>query len=177
MGVAGAGGYRFKQFWNAVTARVRREELAILDRYLAPPQRELFRRLDVADQRHSLDVFYTLRSRGYSDRELLQAALLHDIGKSGVKIRLWQRVALVLIRWLRPGWLEPLAWGDPYSWRYPFYVQLKHSETGAEMAARVGASPGVVALIRDHQQPRSNRRWHTMEDKLMAALQWADGIN
>ena len=33
------------------------------------------------DQRHCFDVYRSLRRQGGSDREVLQAALLHDAGK------------------------------------------------------------------------------------------------
>lgn len=122
-----------------------------------------------SDQRHSLDVFLTLRRAGYEDRALLQAALLHDVGKAAAQLTVWHRVAVVLLGRFAAGWLDRLA-VDGQGWRAPFAAHLRHVQQSAEWAALVGCSPDVVALIRDHHTPSS-------KDKRLAALQWADALN
>jgi len=151
------------------------EERQLVGRYLSPPLQHLFDRLSVADQRHSLDVLYALRAQGYNDRDLMAAALLHDVGKAGTTLHLWQRVAIVLLQATWPALLYDLAWGDPAHWRYAFYLQREHPAMGARLAQENGASPLTVELIRRHQVPL-RQSGGSLEDKFLRALQEADGI-
>ena len=156
-------------------AQVEPEERQLVGRYLSPPLQHLFDRLSVADQRHSLDVLYALRAQGYNDRDLMAAALLHDVGKAGTTLHLWQRVAIVLLQATWPALLDELAWGDPAHWRYAFYLQREHPAMGARLAQEAGASPLTVELIRRHQVPL-RQPGRSLEDKFLRALQEADGI-
>lgn len=129
------------------------------------------------DQRHGLDVFHALRAKQHDDRDLLLAALLHDVGKSEGRLRLWHRVLIVLIEALRPQLLDMLACEDPGSWRYPFFIHQQHPELGATLAQAAGCSPITVELIRRHQEPHINNPPRTYQEELLAALQEADGVN
>ncbi len=116
--------------------------------YLTPAEADLFRRLSPGDQRHSLDVFWRLVRAGQTDRTLLAAALLHDIGKTAGRLRLWHRVAYVLLRRLWPGLLYRLAAPAPSGhWRHSLYILLHHQEIGARLLARTGSAARVVALV------------------------------
>lgn len=164
--------YRVWQFWSAMTAALSEEDEEVLRRNLTPQELARFKRMPLPDQRHSLDVYYTLRRRGYTNPDLLKAALLHDIGKADGNLRIWHRVAIVLVRALWPPALKWLA--VPQGWRYPFYVHYYHPIRGAEMAQELGCSTVTVELIRRHQKELELPPYEGTEE-LLKALQEVDG--
>lgn len=143
--------------------------------YLPAAAVELFQAMPRYDQRHALSVFRTLRQQGHAEPDLLAAALLHDVGKTvprGGGLRLWHRVAVVLMRAFWPGLLERLGRDEPGSWRQAFYVQQHHAALGAELARQAGCSTTTVDMIRRHEDPPERT-----DDPLLAALQAVDGMN
>ncbi len=169
--------YRVRQFLWAAGAWVRSEEVgqAWLGRYLPPQAVPLFQAMPRYDQRHALTVFRTLQQQGHREEDLLAAALLHDVGKSVPRsggLRLWHRVAAVLLRTFWPGVLEDLGEDESTGWRRPFFVQKHHAAIGADLAQQAGCSTTTVDLIRRHESPL-----HSSDDPLLAALQAADSAN
>ena len=145
--------YRAKQLYRALEASIRSQGKFPLEEYLPPEGVQLFRQMSPGDQRHSLEVFWTLSKGGWGTPELLEVALLHDIGKGGGKLRIWHRVAITLLRNFAPALLQRIAQDGPRSWRYPFYLHLKHAERGAALAESIGCSAEVVRLIGEHHTP------------------------
>jgi hypothetical protein len=173
--------YRVRQFLRAVVARVSEEELGQITDILTAASLDLFRSMDVKDQRHGLDVYNTLRRSGQNNPDLLAAALLHDVGKSAAWLSVWQRALIVLLERLAPGMLarvsqsarQPISepagpghgpegireWGDRgvwgregmRAWIRPFAVHAWHPEIGARWAENAGCSPLTVTLIRRHK--------------------------
>jgi hypothetical protein len=138
--------YRVRQFRDHLLARVSAQERAAALAVLPPSAVGVFDAMPVADQRHAIDVFTRLHAGGHDDADLLAAALLHDAGK-GRRVRLWHRVATVLVAALAPGRLERLGSPDPGSWRYPFHLQLHHEALSARAALDAGCGPRVAAFI------------------------------
>ena len=170
--------YRAEQFFQALTAYVHPEELEIVRDYLPPVGVFLFLSMPRQDQRHSLDVLYSLQQNGFDNPDLLAAALLHDVGKAeGGRLRLWHRIIIVLLRATRPDWLVWLGSGTafyPGSWRHPFYIHLNHPARSALLAESVGCSPLTVELIQRHQDPLPPEADRSAIEKLLAAFQIAD---
>lgn len=171
--------YRAKQFFGALTASSDAGDERSIAHVLTPPQHDLFRRMAPNDRRHSIDVYETLRQAGDDDPDLLVAALLHDVGKAAGCIRLWQRTLIVLLQRWAPAMLSWLARGsnpnEPPWWRQGFVINRLHPKVGARWAAEAGCSPTTVVLIRRHQERVETI--HSSEDRLLAALQRADGVN
>ncbi len=143
--------YRLRQFFSALRPRLQRPELTDARNLLGADLFPLFRSMTVRDQRHSLDVLRYLRRQGCQDRDMLAAALLHDIGKGG-NIRMWERIAYVLLNAATPSLLGRVNRG---------LARLRdHAETGGRLAAAAGAGPELVRLIARHEDrkiPQSDR--------------------
>jgi len=117
-----------------------------------------------------------LRRAGNTEADLLAAALLHDVGKSAAQIHSWHHATIVLSKRFAPGLLARLTSGEPRGLRRPFVIHRQHMEIGASWAAQAGCSPLTVSLIRRHQEPL-RRAPQNEEERLLAALQQADGVN
>ncbi len=142
---------------------------------LQPAEIELFGSQDLTGQNHSYRVMKKLRDAGYEDRDLLSAALLHDIGKYYVRPGWWDRPAVVLAQALMPKQASQWANGTLNRWNRPFVVNSNHAEWGATVAEDSGSSEGTIALIRRHQEPILKPV--NEEERLLLLLQWADDIN
>jgi putative nucleotidyltransferase with HDIG domain len=169
--------YRVEQFIRAVAAWVRSTPVdeGMIGRYLPGAAVSLFQTMPRYDQQHALNVLGTLQEMGHEDRDLLAAALLHDVGKTAGQrgaLRLWHRPAVVLMRAFWPGLLDHLGQDRQGSWRRPFFVQSHHAEIGAELARRAGCSPRTAELIRLHEDPLQ-----VTDDPLRTALRLADSVN
>ncbi|HNR96424.1 MAG TPA: HDIG domain-containing protein [Anaerolineae bacterium] len=167
--------YRIKQFLSALHPD---DRLVTVEtgRFLSEEQTQLFQGMPAVERGHAVAVLQTLQRTGPVDLALGQAALLHDIGKTGGRIRLWHRVAVVLLQACWPEALGRLQDADPSSWRYPFYVELHHAELGALMAARAGADDTAVRLIAHHHSMPETQASQAERD-LQARLQAADEAN
>jgi len=138
--------HRVGQFIAHLRARVDPNEEAMAQRLLPTAAAALFTGMPVADRRHGLDVAERLVATGVDDPDVLAAALLHDAGK-GRRVRLWHRVAGVLIEAVSPRALERIASPDPRSWRFPFHLYVHHAAISAELATAAGCTPRVGAFI------------------------------
>jgi len=139
--------HRVEQFLGHVRASVTPSETANARSLLSDAAWPLFADMPVADRRHAVDVLSRLVAAGVDDPDLLAAALLHDAAK-GHRLRLWHRVAGVVLEALAPAQLRRLASSDPQSWRYPFHLYLHHADLSADAAATAGCSARTVAFIR-----------------------------
>jgi putative nucleotidyltransferase with HDIG domain len=169
--------YRVRQFIGAATAWGRSETAneLLAEQYLNFEAFRLFESMPRYDRKHASNVLRTLLERGYTDRDLLAASLLHDVGKTASQrggLRLWHRVAVVMMRAARPSLVERVGQDRPGSWRYPFFVQQHHATIGAELARQACCSQRVVALIQHHEEVGA-----AMDDPMLAALQSADNLN
>lgn len=139
--------HRVEQFIGHLTAHVRPDEAALARRILPERAWPLFAAMPVADRRHGLDVAQRLLVVGHDDPDLLVAALLHDVAK-GERLRLWHRVAGVVLDVVAPRTLARLASPDPRSWRHAFHVYLHHAELSADAARAAGCTERSAAFIR-----------------------------
>lgn len=154
------------QFVAHIRARVDADDVALAHRVLPRAAWDAFDGMPAADRRHGIDVVTRLVDRGVDDADVLVAALLHDVGK-GHRLRLWHRVAVVVLEAVAPALLRRLASPDVRSWRHPFWIHLHHDALSSDVALRAGASARAARLIRG--RPDGAR-----EARLLAALKAAD---
>ncbi len=190
--------YRARQFFRALGASLpplSAAEQAEAHTHLPESAWPLFDAMSRADQRHSLNVLRTVVAVEPESPAIAQAALLHDCAKTEGGIRLWHRVAVVLVKAFWPGAalapalrgsrdsaglargsedsLEPL----PGGWRRLLWVHVLHPQRGAELAAAAGCDPLAVVLIRRHQDEPPSAASDLEVDRMLAVLQAADNDN
>lgn len=170
-------GYRLGQFWRNMTAApLPPEALEVVTAVLTTEELALFHRFSLSDQQHSYRVLCTLQVAGQTDPSLLTAALLHDVGKSRISLKVWERSLAVLLEMMLPQRVKVWGQGKARGWQRPFVVKTQHPAWGAEMVAAAGGDPLAVALIRRHQDELGETA-DSPEDQLLRLLQWADNQN
>ncbi len=145
--------YRVQQFLRTALPAGAPPDPGELAAVLSPEQRKLFAAMAVVDQRHCLRVAQALRDAGHSEPALLQAALLHDCGKSLAHISVWERVAFVLLQRLAPWVVGRIAAPTPGRRSSGLSVLAHHAALGAHLAEQAGCSPAAVALLRGEGDP------------------------
>jgi hypothetical protein len=172
--------YRLRQFWIALKSAPTAGDLAAIEDHLTPDLMALFLRMQPGEQVHSLSIYHQLQSQGETNRDLLVAALLHDVGKSRYPLRVWERVIVVIARRYFPEKVPKWGEGEPMGWRRAFVVAQQHPDWGADMAQEAGTSRVCVDLIRHHQDRLSKNRQpksDTIEGELLLRLQVLDNNN
>ena len=175
--------YRVRQFVNAIRADLSplSEAQAAEVRTILPDGAwRLFGAMPRQDQRHGLEVLYTLEATGEVPRALAQAALLHDCSKHRGRIRLWHRVAVVLVKGFDPGRLDRWREMDAPAtndWRHPFWAYIHHPEHGAQLAAEAGCDPLATTLIRCHGDAPASSELDPLAQSLLLELRAADDDN
>jgi putative nucleotidyltransferase with HDIG domain len=159
--------YRTAQLCAALRAEISSVEQSLVAQILSPAEQYLFAAMPRYDQRHCLDVYYTLCAAGYDDPLLLRAALVHDCGKVDDEGRPMPLMWYLLVTLLKH--IPPLYRMAAISGRGPFravQIYAEHAQRGAQMAQAAGSPPEIVATIRHYHDVAPQGR--------AALLQWAD---
>jgi len=159
--------YRVRQFCQTLCAPLRQADVAYAAEHLSPGLLRLFQKMTQAEQQHGITLSRALEAQGHTAPDLLAAALLHDVGKTRYPPRLWERVLVVLGEHFAPRRAAAWGVGTPRGLRRGFVIRQQHATWGADLAEGAGASPRVVALIRQHHDVPAG-------DRELAALQAAD---
>jgi hypothetical protein len=156
--------YRVRQFVRALSGPVTPPDLEDLGDLLTARQKALFSTMAVVDQNHCLAVARALEASGRTQPDLLQAALMHDIGKSAAHIAVWERVAHVLLLRGAPRVVGRLGSPQHGGLGHGLYVLAHQAALGADLAAQAGCSETTVALIRGAGDPALQRALRQADD-------------
>lgn len=156
---------RGKQFFTRYTARIYADDWKFLSKYLNEKQLKIFLELPLYEQRHSINVAYSiLNTYPNAPKELIIAAIMHDIGKGNTLTPFKKAIAVLLDKFAHKLALK-------LSMRWPFlYIYYNHPVIGAELAQKIGLPGRSVYLIAHH-----NDRHPVDADVIL--LQKADGKN
>ena len=141
---------------QAFVPALARPDDGLARQYLDASEYRLYLRMDPRDRSHCLHVARELlKLQPDADRDLVAAALLHDVGKSLLPFVAWQRV---LVHLQNPKGLpaRPLQPGL----RGARQLKEHHEQLGAELLLAEGVSLAVVSLVRglgeaaSHKHPR-----------------------
>lgn len=168
--------HRLRQGLRAIFALAHPVDYDAVAEILSPPLMHLFHRMRRVEQLHSLRVMRMLQAQGFTDHDLLVAALMHDCGKSRCRFTLPERVIVVLARRLLPAAYTRWSMGEPAGWRRMFVVATQHPKWSAEDMLSAGASMRAARLAERHQDKVESVST-SEEDRHLLALQVADNDN
>lgn len=156
-----AARHRLSQFFHYLGNRaLTPDEQAEVQARLGPQLAALFALMTPGEQAHSLRVLRAMAAQANGQAlpaGVVQAALLHDVGKTRAPVGLLGRVAVVLAGKLLPAQSARWGQGAPHGWRRPFVTAAQHAAWGADLCAEAGADPLAVALVRRHQEKVSRQ--------------------
>lgn len=158
--------YRVKQFFKGLfCASI---DISIAEEYLTPQELRLFLKLPGFEKRHAIDTAVTLMGFDTGSKRdiLIEAALLHDIGKLESGVGLIKKSILVLMNKFFPGFSRRLARGVNM-----FNVYYNHNVIGARILKSIDTGSKVIELV-EHHQP-----WDDFYIEGIDLLKKADSLN
>jgi hypothetical protein len=145
-------------------------------------EQKLWHRMSGPDRRHAVGVAretVRLLSPDTPPREVVAAALLHDVGKVESGLGTFSRVGVTLAamgagrsRVLDWAGSSPSADGQRTSLRARVGMYLTHDRLGAELLQQAGSNELTSKWAREHHLPPA--RW-TVDSRIGGALKEADG--
>ncbi|MFN0147483.1 MAG: hypothetical protein ACKVT1_13300 [Dehalococcoidia bacterium] len=158
--------HRLRQFREA-SLPPSPEDVVLGQDYLEGALRALFEGQHPRDIRHSAATARWLLDRGHSDRDLILAALLHDVAKGAQ--RRGDRVVHVVAGAAGAGALLANQ-RSRFEMRRALHRSLHHAEAGARLLDAAGAPARAAMLTRLHHSPAG-------DDPVLALLIEADAAN
>ena len=148
--------------------------------HLNDGERELWYWMSGADRRHAVRVArdtISLLGADEDRRDVVAAALLHDVGKVEASLGTFARVgvtfsAIVFGRLRLLDWARGTTGSGVSRWRTRIGLYLTHDKLGAELLERAGSKPLTVSWAEEHHL--APEKW-TVDAKIGAALKSADG--
>lgn len=169
---------RIQQGVRALFAFAYPVDYDLAERHLDDAQMALFLKLSRSEQLHAINVLKTLCEQVEAPpKDLIVAALLHDVGKVRMQLMVWQKTLAVLVKAFLPDLNTRLSANEQLSfWRGAFVVRRWHPKWSAELLQTTSASECTVWLARHHQDKPEQWKNHPYYP-LLIQLQSADNAN
>jgi hypothetical protein len=135
--------------------------------HLLPGEVDLWSQMSGPDRRHAVTVARRVNS---TDRAVVAAALLHDVGKIEAGLGPFGRSAATVAAAVL-GHERVAAWSNRPGWRGRFGRYVLHPDLGGLLLAGAGSDPLTMAWATEHHRPPE--RW-TVPAEIGAALKAAD---
>jgi putative nucleotidyltransferase with HDIG domain len=166
--------YRVKQFFWSLSIKLNLNELKYIDERLKVEEAEVFKKLAIGEQKHSIRVAIMVENickehiqRGncsINKDRLVKAALLHDIGKIYKHLNVIDKSVLVILNKMTKGKLRE------YNNIKKIDIYYNHAEKGAQLLEKLNYDEAIIFLVRNH---------HSMIDGNIELdiLKYSDSIN
>ena len=139
---------RLRQFYRAITAKVTKEDMVLINKFLDKEEKALFFKMAIYEQKHCLYVASDINKKctceNINKDVLIKAALLHDIGKINKPLTIIDRSILVILDKLSKGSLRKLSNIKKVD------VYYNHASMGYEILKQFGYSKNFLYLIKNH---------------------------
>jgi len=172
-----AAAERLRQGIRALTAFTRPVDYPLVEAYLNPAQRVLFRRMKRAEQQHSIAILRDLLAEAPVPPDLAVAALLHDVGKTRYPLAVWMKTETVLLKALAPAVARRWTDGDPHNWLKRGLVVSKHHPAWSVALVQPTAATALALWLIQHHQSRAADLQAHPGYPLLLRLQRADDAN
>lgn len=151
---------RSRQFFRALFADISDADKLFVQKWLKSDEEKLFWQMNLPDQRHSLNVAYTVMNIGpnHDIEFLIRCALLHDVGRRKGDMSTFDKVFAVLMFSLLPLTALRISsygrGGRIKNIRHALYVYRHHARISAEMLRAIGcnAEADIVELHHDKSE-------------------------
>ncbi|OGC15592.1 hypothetical protein A2282_09160 [candidate division WOR-1 bacterium RIFOXYA12_FULL_36_13] len=153
--------YRTKQFIFALSAKMSEEDKIFVRQNLDIKEAALFFSLPEYEQKHCVVVSRRMyaESRDRKDldsKKIIRLGLLHDVGKAAIKLSIFTKASMVMIKRLATPVYDFFAKKgecetSPSFYR-KFYVHKHHGHIGSEMLKRIGESDDIVNEVAMHDE-------------------------
>ncbi|AWI07499.1 HDIG domain-containing metalloprotein [Clostridium drakei] len=161
--------YRIKQFYWAINSKLNDKDIKFLKSNLNSQELDLFFRLSVNEQKHSINVAYDVEKvckvQNLDSKVILKASLLHDIGKCVKKLTIIDKGLIVIADKISKGRLKK------FSNLKKIYVYYNHGIIGYEMLKKYNYNDRILYLIKNHHNNE------VKEDSELNILKMCDSRN
>ncbi|KHD34638.1 HD family phosphohydrolase [Clostridium acetobutylicum] len=99
---------RINQFFKYVSSYISDDDKLYIEKSLNTNEKELFYKLSIHEQKHSINVARDIE-KICNQKDIIKAALLHDIGKIYIKLNLIDKSILVILDFITKGKLKRLS--------------------------------------------------------------------
>lgn len=147
--------YRVKQFIWSVTSRITKEDEEFILQYLNNEEMMLFDKLSLNERKHSVRVARSvkieldadpagLKETNLQECDMIKVSLLHDIGKTAVRLNIIEKSIIVILDKITSGKLKNMTDNNKVNCYY------NHGAIGYEILKKYGYNESFLNLIKDH---------------------------